>query len=317
MPTADTVSRPVSQVNVGSGDTVTSTLSSAEQTGELSDLSGNSNNSNSNNTTASRVSATPRRLEEEKIGKRPADEEETVSSKKSRRSSKEVQRLQANFIMQTKNESSAMKLAASRIAKSNELPKGHKDKRSINTVVKEVNSIYNSNISPKTAGTYVQKGRINTSPLKRGPVGSFQKPILDSLRWAYVSFMQLEQAEGLTQSSLKDMPKRVNACVNHGWHSKQYPDLTKKLRNQTAHLLTVGKSNVQEHRRLQWTTHQNIDLWFSTWKEMLIDLGFGREALVSDSVDGEIFFFPNQTSRIINVDETDGLLDNTSGNKGG
>jgi len=57
-----TVARPVCQVNVGSGDTVTSTLSSAERTGDntvgLSDVSGNSNNTNSDNTTAMRVAAT-------------------------------------------------------------------------------------------------------------------------------------------------------------------------------------------------------------------------------------------------------------------
>jgi len=50
--------------------------------------------------------------------------------------------------------------------------------------------MYHGNISPKTAGTYVKLGRINASPLKRGPVGPFLKPILDSLRWAYVSFIQ-------------------------------------------------------------------------------------------------------------------------------
>ena len=156
MPVApSTVARPLSQVNMGSGETVTSTLSSTEQTGdntlELSDLSGNSN---SDNTTANRVVATPRRLDEEAIGKWSAEEEEgTVSSKKSRCSCKEAHRLQANVIMQTKKESATMKLATTRIAKNNELPKGHKDKKSINTIVIEINSIYSSNISPKTAGT--------------------------------------------------------------------------------------------------------------------------------------------------------------------
>jgi len=205
-----TVSMPVNQVNLGSGDAVTSTLSSAERTGdntiELSGVSGNSNNTNSDNTTAIRVAAIPRRLEEEDAGKRPVEEEEdTVLSKKSRRSSEEVHRLQANFIMLSKKESSALKLATTRIAKSNELPKGHPDKKSIDNIVKEVNSMYKSSISPKTAGTHVKLGRINTSPLKRGPVGSFPKPILDSLRWAHVSFIQVEQAKGLTQLTIKDM----------------------------------------------------------------------------------------------------------------
>jgi len=49
----------------------------------------------------------------------------------------------------------------------------------------------------------------------------------------------------------------------------------------------------------------------------VIDLGFGREALPEDQVVGEIFFYENQMSRIINLDKTDGSLDNTTGNKGG
>jgi len=78
-------------------------------------------------------------VEEEDAGKPPAEEEEgAVTSKKSRRSTKEVHHLQANFIMQTKKESSALKLVTTRIAKSNKLPKSHPDKKSIKAVVKKL-----------------------------------------------------------------------------------------------------------------------------------------------------------------------------------
>jgi len=81
-------------------------------------------------------------------------------------------------------------------------------------------------------------------------MGSFTKPVLESLKWAYASYIQLEQAEALTQSSIKDMSKKVNLCVNHGGYQLCRNDLTRKLRNQTADLFTVGKTNVTEHRRL-------------------------------------------------------------------
>jgi len=67
---------------------------------------------------------------------------------------------------------------------------------------------------------YVRKGLINVSPLKRGRVGAFPKNIGDTLKWAYASYLQLEQAEGKTQSSMKDMAKRVNACVNAAGYMK-------------------------------------------------------------------------------------------------
>jgi len=114
----------------------------------------------------------------------------------------------------------AMKLATSQITESNLLPKGDPAKKSINCIVKEANALCDSNISPKTADTYVLKGRINTSPLKRGPMGDFTKPILESLKSAYASYIQLEQAEALTESSTKDMAKRVNVCVNAGGYTK-------------------------------------------------------------------------------------------------
>jgi hypothetical protein len=52
---------------------------------------------------------------------------------------------------------------------------------------------------------------------------------------------------------------------------------------------------------------------------MLIDLGFGRAKLPEedDTVEGEVFFFPGQTDRIGNIDETDGSLDDTTGQRGG
>jgi len=190
------IDRPLSEVDVGSGDTVISTLSSAERTGgntiETSEQSGNSDNT-ATTTPGSvlRAIATPRRLDDNGGRKRSAEDSISGSvsskSKKSRRSSKEVHRLQANVIMQTKKESMAMKLATSRINANNQLPQGHKDKKSIDQIVREVNAACESNISPKTAGTYVKKGRIKSSPLKRGPVGAFTKQILDSLKWVTTS----------------------------------------------------------------------------------------------------------------------------------
>jgi len=94
-------------------------------------------------------------------------------------------------------------------------------------------------------------------------------------------------------------------------------DLTWKLRNQTADLFSAGKTNVTEHRRLMWTTYQNLDLWYTTCKKTVIQLGFGRESTLADDVEGEVFFCENQMMRILNLDETDGSLDNTTGNRGG
>jgi len=112
----------------------------------------------------------------------------------------------------------------------------------------------------------------------------------------------------------------VNQCVNEAGNNKTGDDLTKKLKRDTADMFDCGKANVMEQRQLQWTTYDNLKLWYDTWKETLIDLGFGRERTINDCPslgEGEMIFFPGQTSRIINVDETDGSLDDTTGQRGG
>ena len=95
--------------------------------------------------------------------------------------------------------------------------------------------------------------------------------------------------------------------------------MSRKLRKETADLFTVGKANMIEQRRLQWTTHHNLNLWFSTFKTTLIELGFGRATNAEEDVEveGEIVFFDNQKERIVNLDETDGTLDESNKNGGG
>jgi len=312
---------------IGDGaETVSSTLSSADRNDQVSAANTNSGTSTGNNTSASTSAATtlatPRRLlastsaaAAKRSGESLVSETET---KKFRRSSTEVQREQANVIMKTKKDAAAMKLATVRIQQNKELPVGHPDRKSINVIVAAVNVLCDSNISPKTAAAYVRNGLIDLSPKKRGPCGEFSKAIFAALKGAYSTFLMLEQAECKKQSSIKDMALRVNACVNTAGHTRSRDDLTRKLRKETSDLFTVGKANMMEQRRLQWTTHHNLDLWFTTFKSTLIELGFGREPTAEDvEVVGEVVFFDNQKERIVNLDETDGTLDEANRNRGG
>jgi hypothetical protein len=114
---------------------------------------------------------------------------------------------------------------------------------------------------------------------------------------------------------VKDLLKLVNGCVNKAGYNKIRDDLTKKLKKDTVDEFELGKANIMEQRRLMWSTTYNLEVWFKTWKDLLIDLGFGRLATPEDAVNGtvgEVFFFKGTTHRIINLDETDGTLDDTT-----
>jgi hypothetical protein len=138
------------------------------------------------------------------------------------------------------------------------------------------------------------------------------------LKGAFTTYLKLEQAGSKKQSTISTLVKLVNATVNAGGFNKTDDNLTRKLRKDTAGEFEVGKANVVEQRRLAWTTAYHIDTWFTTFKTTLIDLGFARpkEATDEDTV-GELFFYPGQLQRILNFDETDGSIDNTTGKRGG
>jgi len=177
-----------------------------------------------------------------------------------------------------------------------------------------------TNASATTVFQMVREGRIGISPLKKGPMGDFSKKIWSQIETAHVTFLKLEQANSKKQSTLMDLGRRVNAMVNASGMCprKTRNELVKKLKSNTAHHFEVNSQNFQEARRLQWTTHANLKAWFEQFKSTLIDLGFAREKTADDvEAEGVVVFFPNQKRRVLNLDETDGTLDNTSGKRGG
>jgi hypothetical protein len=241
-----------------------------------------------------------------------------VKEIKTRRSVKEVQRFNAKANAAKERKKQAMKVATLRIKRSLELASEHAEKKSIRVIVDEVNQVYGTSINAQTAARYVRKGLVGTSPLKTGPVGDFPKVIYNALIGAYATYLKLEQAGNKKQSTINQLVKLVNATVNAGGFNKTDDNLTRKLRTDTAGEFEIGKANTVEQRRLKWTTGYHLDMWYSTFKKTLIDLGFAREKELTDTITvGELYFHPGQFERIVNFDETDGSIDETTGKRGG
>jgi hypothetical protein len=238
--------------------------------------------------------------------------------KKHRHTVKELQHFYAKTNAANERKKVAMKVATNRIKRNLELPADNPNKKTIRVIVEEVNEAYNSNIHPQTAARYVRKGMAGMSPLKTGPVGDFPKHIYESLKGAFTTYLKLEQAGSKKQSTMNHLVKLVNGTVNAGGFNKTDNYLTRKLRKDTAGDFKVEKANMVEHRRLAWTTAYHIDTWYSTFRTTLIELGFARniEPTDDDTV-GELFFYPGQMKRILNFDETDGSIDDTTGKRGG
>ena len=81
--------------------------------------------------------------------------------------------------------------------------------------------------------------------------------------------------------------------------------------------MEIGEKNVIKQRQAKWTTYTNLNMWFNTWEEVLIELGFARLKREGEDFEGSVVLFDGQKDIIINLDETDGALDTTCGQRGG
>ena len=300
------------------GSNSTSNAPSSQDTGGISSLTG---------TSTTNVSAPPEGIDEVRVN---LDQQSLVSNgdsvaagkgvKKRRRSSMAVQVADAEKCKRKKIESRGMKLATRRIFENDKLSPSNPKRKTHKAIVDEVNQTFGSNVNRKTAGRMVSRGLIGVSPLKSGPVGNFPKNVWNAMKTAFVTYIKLELSLSAKQSTLGDHAKRVNALVNAGGFNKKGYEVAQKLRKETADEIEVGRKNVQEQRRVLWTTYSNIKLWYDTWEDTLIELGFARKKEDADDVEaieGSLFFYKGQRRRIINLDETDGSMDNTNGKRGG
>ena len=51
--------------------------------------------------------------------------------------------------------------------------------------------------------------------------------------------------------------------------------LCKRMQSDTVINLRRQQARSVEDRRINWTTHKNISLWFDNWEEDIVELGFG------------------------------------------
>jgi hypothetical protein len=114
------------------------------------------------------------------------------------------------------------------------------------------------NLNASTIRRNVANGLIGESPIKRGPVGDFSKPVYDALKGAFSTFIKLKQAAGKEQFSNNTLVPYVSTCVKAGGFTQRNGiHLVRKLRSDTANEFAVGEANKVEQRRVLWTTYGN------------------------------------------------------------
>ena len=251
------------------------------------------------------------RLDEMESSRKPAE-------RKKRRTLAQSHSAKAAKKTQTDTYSRGMKIATLRVNENKKLPAGHPDKAKSNeAIVMQVNEEFGCTLATSTVNRKVRQGEINVTPTKCGPRGDFDKATFLALTGAFSSFLKIEEANGKRQPTAVELKHRIHACVNRAGYSKSGRKLYERLTKETAGEFFRAKAQLVEQRRLLWTTHTNLDLWFNVLERTLLDYGFAQIALPSDAAEGSLVFNPHQLHRIVNFDETAAELDNTSTNKGG
>jgi hypothetical protein len=72
------------------------------------------------------------------------------------------------------------------------------------------------------------------------------------------------------------------------------------------------KLNCAEDCRVRWTTRGNLELWFGTWEQFVVEYGFA-----TINVNGEVVFDEEMIKQIANLDETCLSLDRSNSTRGG
>ena len=144
----------------------------------------------------------------------------------------------------------------------------------------QVNRKHQTNISSRTITRYTNRGLIGISPLKRGPEGDVSDRIMKVLVRAFESYVQINQGNGNGAVILewKHLCKRLNLVASPLFFEPKYSDrLYIRILEQTTIEFGVHVQEMVEDRRIRWTTYANLRLWFETWGEDLVELGFAHK----------------------------------------
>ena len=190
-------------------------------------------------------------------------------------------------------------------------------KVSAKKIAEDVETDTGVQISERTIRRYVQSGMAGATPEKPGEKGSIPPRAYKALCGAFETYVKLSALDGTSQLTIKLLAERLNSCVNKMTNEDQkHRHLYDRVLDDLGQTLDIGKPNRVEQRRSKWTTYTNVRIWFDSLKHFLVEEGFA-EPTPAGIGGAELIFYPQQTHRIVNLDESGMILDNTKPGSGG
>ena len=145
-------------------------------------------------------------------------------------------------------------------------------------------------------------------PLQQGPKGNIPEHHYHNLCIAYKSYVTINQLNGeLCVCHLKQVGPLVHKVIYGTNNGDDWVTLFKHVQNNSAINLRRQKDKSAEDRRVRWTTHKNLLMWFDNWENDLIQFQFA----ICDNT-GKVHIPPELLHRIGNFDETCLSLDGSN-----
>ena len=197
--------------------------------------------------------------------------------KKTRRSSYQLQKYNANKLRVRKREDAAFVTAMGRWREESMKPKGKRV--TAKSIVNNVNAMHGTNVNERSVRSYVLSNTDDVPLSGRGKKSKLHEPVLLALTSATHSYIQLSNATMTKMSDRKNIIMKIKLCVNKGpFKYTRVDNLYDRIMKRIADKIEVNSDDYKvEQRRLLWTTYMNINIWFETLKKFLIDHGFARE----------------------------------------
>ena len=187
-------------------------------------------------------------------------------------------------------------------------------------IVKEILEKEGVKLCARSIRNYGKSNKLGAEPERRGEKGRIPFRYYKALCAAVMTYNSLASQLGTIVVDRPRLVRMVNACVNRkeGGGKRNNRKLFERIQRDTADTMDIGKPNRVEQRRNRWGTYYQLNLWYDSLKQFLIEQGFGSANETNVEELGEIVWTDDtQAKRIWNIDETAVALDNTANGKGG
>lgn len=93
---------------------------------------------------------------------------------------------------------------------------------------------------------------------------------------------------GIQKKKTEDILRALDEVIKNKKIVKSWT-IYQHYKKENAALLQLSKEEVQEYRRIMWTTHANLSDWFDAWGAFCVSQGFATK-----NGDGEVIFTEEQ-----------------------